>query len=198
MANHMVSLPFPYMAPPGQGDYTVMSDPFVIHVDDADAQAWFGQLLNRGEHLGGLMKKVGEILTESTQQRFADSVGPDGIAWEPLADGSGRWPLVKTETMRDEIFPTSGEDWVEISATAKQARFHQFGTDPYVILAKPGKALSWPGLPTRTNKAGKTVPGAVKKVNHPGLPARPFIGLSESDREQIETTAAGWVSLKAE
>jgi len=175
-----------------------MTDPFVIHVDDGAAQAWFGRLLNRGEHLGGLMKKVGELLTESTQQRFADSVGPDGIAWEPLADGSGRRPLVKTEAMRDDIFPTSGEDWVEISATAKQARYHQFGTDPYVILAKPGKALSWPGLPSRVNKAGKTVPGAVKKVNHPGLPARPFIGLSDDDREQIEKTAAAWVSLEAD
>jgi len=172
--------------------------PFVIDVDDALAQAWFGELLKRGSDLQPLMRDIGEILTKSTQQRFRDGVGPDGVAWEPLADGSGRTPLLDTGRLRDEISPTSGEDWVEISATAHQARYHQFGTDSYVILAKPGKALSWPGLPSRVNKAGKTVPGAVKKVNHPGLPARPFIGLSDNDRKQIETTAGEWVSLKAD
>jgi len=170
--------------------------PFVIRVELAQAQAWFARLRDRGAHLGGLMRDIGEILTQSTQRRFRDGVGPDGIPWAPLADGSGRTPLVDTGRMRDEIFSTSGEDWAEISATARQARWHQFGTDPYVILAKPGKALSWPGLPSRTNKADKTVPGAVKKVNHPGLPARPFIGLSIDDREQIEKTAEAWVSLR--
>jgi len=174
------------------------NNPFVIHVELAQARAWFERLHGRAAHLGGLMRDIGEILTKSTQRRFRDGVGPDGIPWQPLADGSGRTPLLDTGRMRDEIFPTSGGDWVQISATAKQARWHQFGTDPYVILAKPGKALSWPGLPARTNKAGKTIPGAVKKVNHPGLPARPFIGLSIDDRNEIEKTAEAWISLKAD
>jgi len=173
-----------------------MTDPFVIHVDAADADAWFGRLLERGERLGGLMTGISEILATSTNRRFADSIGPDGVKWTPLKDGSGRRPLVKTGAMLNRIEPRSGEDFAEIRATAKQAAWHQFGTDPYVILAKPGKALSWPGLPSRTTKAGKTVPGAVKKVNHPGLPARPFIGLSENDKEQIGNTAAAWVSLR--
>jgi len=174
------------------------NNPFVITVDDADTQAWFGKLIDRGTHLGGLMESISQTLFESTMQRFHDGIGPDGIAWEPLANGSGRTPLNDSGRMREQITPYSGEDWVEISATAKQAGYHQFGTAPYVILAKPGKALSWPGLPSRVNKAGKTVPGAVKKVNHPGLPARPFIGLSIGDRAEIETTASGWVSLKAD
>jgi len=170
-------------------------EPLIIEVDDALAKAWFGQLLERGARLGGLMRDIGEILTQSTQRRFRDGVGPDGIAWVPLANGSGRRPLLDTGRMRDEIFPSSGEDWVEINATAKQASWHQEGTDPYVILAKPGKALAWPGMKTRETKKGETVPGYVNKVNHPGLPARPFIGLSDDDREQIGKTAGEWVSL---
>jgi len=165
---------------------TSMQDSFVIHVELAQAKAWFERLHGRAAHLGGLMRDIGEILTKSTQGRFRDGVGPDGIPWQPLADGSGRTPLLDTGRMRDEIFPTSGEDWAQISATAKQAGWHQFGTDPYVILAKPGKALSWPGLPTRTNKAGKTIPGAVKKVNHPGLPARHYPALdARFDRDAV-------------
>jgi len=173
--------------------------PLIIEVDDAQAQAWFGELLKRGSDLQPLMRDIGEILTKSTQQRFRDGVGPDGVAWAPLADGSGRTPLLDTGRMRDEIFPTSGEDWVDISATAKQAKWHQEGTDPYEILAKPGKSLRWPGMKTRTSKkTGKEAPLWVEKVNHPGLPARPFIGLSDDDREQIAKTAAAWVSLKAD
>jgi len=175
-----------------------MNDPFVIEVDAADAQAWFGKLIDRGTHLGGLMESISNLLHVSTTRRFHDGVGPDGVAWVPLKAGSGRTPLNDSGRMREQITPSSGEDWAEISATAKQARYHQFGTDPYEILAKPGKALSWPGLPTRTNKAGQTVPGAVKKVNHPGLPARPFIGLSEDDRNAITALAASWVSLQQE
>jgi len=153
-----------------------------------------------------LMRDIGEILTQSTQQRFRDGIGPDGIAWEPLADGSGRTPLLDTGRLRDEIFPTSGEDWVQISATAKQALWHQEGTKKYEIRAKPGKALSWPGLPGQVKKNGQPVlgkdgqqkPGMVSKVDHPGLKARPFIGMSEDDREAISKTAGEWVSLKAD
>jgi len=175
-----------------------MSDAFVIRIELAQAQAWFNRLLGRGADTRGLMRDIGETLTESTQRRFRDGVGPDDIPWVPLANGRGRSPLVDTGRMRDEIFPSSGDDWVEISATAKQARWHQFGTAPYVILAKPGKALSFPGLPPRTNKSGKTLPGAVKKVNHPGLPARPFIGFSAEDRREVEALAEAWVSLRAD
>jgi len=173
-----------------------MTDPFVIHVDDAQAQAWFGRLQDRGAHLSGLMRDIGEILTQSTQQRFRDGVGPDGVPWEPLADGSGRTPLLDTGRMRDEIVPSSGENWAEISATAKQARWHQKGTKKYKIKAKPGKALMWPGMKTRENKkTGQHDPAWVNEVNHPGLKARPFIGLSIDDRKQIEKTAEAWVSL---
>lgn len=172
-----------------------MTDRFVIEVDQARADAWFGELLRRGADLGGLMADIGETLTESTQKRFAAGVAPDGTAWLPLADGSGRTPLVDSGAMRDGIFPSSGDTWVEISSGAKQARWHQEGTDPYVILAKPGKALAWPGMRTRTSKAGKEVPGYVTKVNHPGLPARPFMGLSAEDAEQIDGLAIAWLDL---
>ena len=51
------------------------------------------------------------------------------------------------------------------------------------------------GMRTRTNAAGAEVPGYVKKVNHPGLPARPFMGLSQDDGEAIERLAVAWLEL---
>lgn len=151
-----------------------MSEPLVIQVDDAKAQAWFGELLQRMGDLTPLMRDLGEYLVESTQDRFDQGIGPDGVAWAPLKDGSGRTPLNDSGRMRDDIRPNSGSDFVEIVAGARQARWHQEGTDPFVILPKAKQALSWPGGP-----------GPRKKVNHPGLPARPFIGLSEADERYI-------------
>ncbi|MBN7849087.1 hypothetical protein A7X89_11125 [Stenotrophomonas maltophilia] len=173
-------------------------EPLILQVDADQAQRWFGELHRRSVDLSGLMAQIGEDLTESTQARFDTGIGPDGVAWQPLADGSGRTPLNATHRTRDGIHPLSGVDWVEIRADSKQARWHQEGTDPYVIQAKPGKALFWPGMQTRTGKDGKESPGFVKKVNHPGLPARPFLGVSEADAEAIEQLAVAWLELDAE
>ncbi|WP_296280563.1 phage virion morphogenesis protein [Pseudoxanthomonas sp.] len=161
-----------------------MTDTLIIAVDDAQVQRWFGKLIERGLSLAPLMADVGELLLESTQGRFDTGTGPDGIAWVPLADGSGRTPLSDTRRMRDDISPSSGADWVELSAHARQARWHQEGTKPYTIKPKDKKALTWPGGP-----------GPRGKVNHPGLPARPFMGLSQADGEGIDRLAIAWLEL---
>lgn len=72
--------------------------------------------------------------------------------------------------------------FVEIIASARQVRWHQEGTEPYTIIAKPGSALSWPGAKH-----------PIGKVNHPGLPPRPFMGISADDAKVI--TALGEVYL---
>lgn len=159
----------------------------ILTVDNAQAVRWFGRLLERSADLSGLMAQIGEDLTESTQARFDSGIGPDGVAWQPLADGSGRTPLNDTHRMRDGIHPLSGVDWVEIRADAKQARWHQEGTDPYEIRPVNGKALNWPGGP-----------GPRGKVSHPGLPARPFMGVSAEDDAAIERLSVAWLELEGE
>lgn len=161
-----------------------MNEMVVIQVDAARAERWFGEMLRRAQDLSGLMLDIGETLTESTQDRFKSGIAPDGTPWLPLKDGSGRKPLLDTGRMRDDISPSSGPDWVEIRAGAKQAVWHQTGTDPYVILPKNGKGLAFNGMVRR-------------KVNHPGLPARPFIGLSAEDENRIERLVVAWATPDA-
>ena len=161
-----------------------MTDTILIQVEAERAERWFGELLRRSADLTGLMADIGETLLESTQARFTTGIAPDGTAWAPLRDGSGRTPLLDTGTMRDQIYPSHGQDWVELTATAKQAGWHQEGTDPYEIRPKNGKALNWPGGP-----------GPRAKVNHPGLPARPFMGLSLDDEQAIDALAISWLDL---
>lgn len=161
-----------------------MTDRLIIEVDDAQAQRWFSQALARSSDLSGLMAEIGETLLVSTQARFRTGTAPDGVRWLPLADGSGRTPLMDTGTLHDQIAPDHGSDWVELRATAKQARWHQEGTDPYTIVPSQKQALAWPGGP-----------GPRKKVEHPGLPPRPFIGLSQEDVGRIDDLVAAWLDL---
>ena len=160
------------------------NEPLILTVDTTQADRLFGRLVARGSDLTGLMVQLGEDLTESSQVRFDTGIGPDGIAWEALADGSGRTPLNDTHRMRDGIHPQSGPDWVEIRADAKQARWHQEGTDPYEIRPTEKKALAWPGGP-----------GPRGVVHHPGLPARPFMGFSADDEAATERLVVAWLEL---
>lgn len=160
------------------------NEPLIIKIEAEQAERLFGRLLAKGADISGLMAQLGEDLTESSQARFDTGIGPDGIAWEALADGSGRTPLNLTHRMRGGIHPQSGPDWVEIRADAKQARWHQEGTDPYEIRPREKKALAWPGGP-----------GPRGVVHHPGLPARPFIGFSAEDAEATERLAVAWLEL---
>jgi len=157
-----------------------------IDVDSRALQRALGALTLRMADLSPLTADIGELLLESTKRRFASGEAPDGTPWVPLADGSGRTPLTLTGTMRDQIFPSSGSDFVEISASAKQARWHQFGTDPYTIKPRSGSVLRFGG------------PDGVvfaRAVNHPGLPARPFLGLSAQDESDIDALVLAYIDL---
>lgn len=159
-----------------------MTDRFEIKVDAELAVRWFGELQARGTNLSGLMADIGELLLESTQDRFRTGISPKGVKWAKIKHRAGS-PLLDTGRMRDDIHPRSGSDFVEIRASAKQAKWHQFGTDPYIIRPKGKKALAWPGGP-----------GPRKVVHHPGIIARPFIGLSRTDRRQIDDLAKRWLT----
>lgn len=161
-----------------------MTDTLQITVDDAQVQRWFGELIRRGSDMSGLMAEIGENLLRTTQDRFRQGIGPDGVVWAPVKRGGT--PLLLTGRMRDDISPSSGPNWMELSAHAKQARWHQEGTQPYTIRPKGKKALFWPGGP-----------GPRKKVNHPGLIARPFLGVSDGDGQLIEQLAIAWLDLTA-
>lgn len=129
-----------------------------------------------------IYQAIGEILAESTKQRFTDSTGPDGQRWAPnapatilarLAEVSGAYtkagrlskkgaaavmskkPLVDTGILQDTISWQAGDDHVEV------------GTNRF--------AGEWDG-------------GAA--VHHFGskdgsIPARPFLGVSDEDGAAI-------------
>lgn len=147
-------------------------DKITIEIESEKLQRALSEVQQRIGDMSPLMADIGELLTQSTKHRFATSTGPDGTPWAPLKDGSGRKPLVLTGTMRDQIFPTSGPDFVEIGASVKQAPWHQFGVDPFQI---------------ETKNFGF--------VDHPGIPARPFLGVSADDDAEIIKLAGAYLDV---
>ena len=61
---------------------TIMSG-VTITLDDAAFSRWLTQTLGRITHLEDALKEVGEILVQSTQNRFGTKIAPSGATWEP-------------------------------------------------------------------------------------------------------------------
>jgi phage gpG-like protein len=138
-----------------------------------------------------ILEAMGESLVGSIKRAFSDpALRP--TPWAPMADSTrfalamkalskrknkpGQSTQVKTPLLR-----RSGSLWqsirisalsntsVEVGTDRLYAAWQQFGTKPYTILPSSKKALWWPGASH-----------PVKRVNHPGIPARPFFPFSES------------------
>lgn len=145
------------------------------------------QLLERGSRLAPAFKNIGEELLRSTRERFSSQTDPDGRPWEKLkagtiaakaARGHSTKILRRRGYLSDTIRCQAGENGVRVGTNRVYGAIHQLGgqTKAHVIRPVKGKALAWPG--------GRH---PVRGVNHPGskIPARPYLGLSNRDRERV-------------
>lgn len=156
-----------------------------VKFDDRQVRDVLAQLVARGKNLRPAFLEIGEDMVESTKQRFSTATSPDGTPWasnSPVTlenylgafkgsrkkDGS----LSKAGTKRSESKkPLTGEtkslqktisyqvedsSSVSIGSPKVYAAMHQFG----------GTTAQFPHL-------------------WGDIPARPFLGVSSSDRENI-------------
>lgn len=169
-----------------------MADKITIEYTGADILAALSRLyMGVGpEGMRGALEKIGEDLAESTKRRFVTSTAPDGSRWAPNAqttylgllgekdtrkDGrinakgtakvAGKKPLVKSRELADSISYQlmPGGAGVEVGSNRIYAGTQQFG-------AKQGQYGK--------SKRGGPIPWG-------DIPARPFLGLSAQDEENI-------------
>jgi phage virion morphogenesis protein len=134
-----------------------------IHLDDRDVLTALQDLQRSTGDLRPALAEIGEVLIESTKQRFGSQTGPDGQPWpanSPVTiERKGRdQPLTgKTGNLMDAIYYNLvGNDALEIGSPMKYAAMQQFG----------GGKDEFPHL-------------------WGDIPARPFLGVSDSDRSAI-------------
>lgn len=133
-----------------------------------------------------MLGSIGESLFRVNQERHDQGLDPEGKAWEPLAastiaagDRKGG-PLNKTGRMLARFHYQANNDNLVLgfhSDDGWKAIFHQDGSRAHVITPRKAKALAFGGI-------------VRKRVNHPGLPARPLVGFPESDRKLVGDVTA--------
>jgi phage virion morphogenesis protein len=144
-----------------------------VDIDEDGVSSALSDLIERGDDLTPLMDSIGMGLEASITERFNEtSVAPSGAPWTPsiAAREEGRRTLINSGNLRDSITHRAGRDEVEVGSNVIYAAIHQFGG---TIKAKTSKGLRF--------KIGDRF---VTK-NEVTIPARPFLGVSESDRDLI-------------
>ena len=142
----------------------------------------FNRLIKASSDLGPVMRDLGEELTTTTRQRFVDQEGPDGKKWAPLTETTKK----RKKRNRDKVLTESGHlsgsinyraasGHVLIGSTRIYAGTHQFGakkgsfgSHQFSAIAGPFKGTTYKNL-----------------IPWGDIPARPFLGLSDKDRDLV-------------
>jgi phage gpG-like protein len=166
-----------------------------IKVDHAGVINLLANLKAKAGNLRPHLDYIGERIRSSVMENFEQGGRFSAVGdwrggankWAPLAQSTilqrtlrGHWgddakTLVDSGHMRNSISPVVTGDSVAIGTSVEYAKYHQFGTGPYKIFPKNKKALYWP-----------EAAHPVKFVNHPGIPARPFLVVQDEDLVAIE------------
>ena len=122
---------------------------------------------------------------ESTLERFRQGKSPDGRRGKSSKRAilEGGKTLVKTAQLRNSIHARSDASGFAVGTNAKHAATHQFGEPGRIIRARRKKAL-------RFQIGDKWIMRKQVKVK---IPARPFLGLSDEDMQEMKATVEGFI-----
>ena len=155
-----------------------------IDVTDSAVKAT-GNLVGRLQNFNGPLGETGALLERKAKNRFTSQKDPSGKPWKPLAAstvaakkqlGKSSSILSSDKILANSIFFNVSGNEVRVKPSVDYGIFHQLGTKAYKIRPKNAKALAFMA-------AGGMA--FAKSVNHPGLPARPFMGFEADDADKI-------------
>lgn len=129
---------------------------------------------------------LAEVVRESTLERFRQGRESEGRRWKTSirAANEGGRTLIKTAQLRNSIHARSDASGFAVGTNVKHAATHQFGEPGRTIRARRKKALCF-----RIN--GHWVS---KKQVRIQIPARPFLGLSDEDMQEIKNTVEDFIA----
>lgn len=171
-----------------------MSELINTKLDSQPVLARLAQIRRDIDDLSPAMLAIGEILTESTKQRFSDSTAPDGSRWKPNAPA----------TVLATLARISGAYSKKTGKLTKKGSTAVMGKKPLVATGILQDTISYnlinggDGVEIGTNRfAGEWDGGAA--VHQFGskdgkIPARPFLGISTDDETDILAILANFGS----
>lgn len=133
----------------------------------------------------GLDKVLGETIKTSTRDRFRTEKAPNGKKWEPSkrAITNGGVTLVNSAVLKNSITYQSNETGFAVGTNSIYAATHQLG-DKRTISANSSNGLRF--------KIGDQ--WVTKKEVKVDIPARPFLGISAEDEDEIKSTIEDFVN----
>lgn len=129
---------------------------------------------------------LAEVLRDSTLERFRQGREPEGRRWKTSirAANEGGRTLIQSAQLRNSIHARSDASGFAIGTNVKYAATHQFGEPGRTIRARRKKAL-------RFQINGHWIS---KKQVRIQIPARPFLGLSDEDMQEIKGTIEDFIA----
>ncbi len=183
-----------------------MTDAITVRFDDAAVLARLAEIARRVDDLTPALRGIGEILVESTKQRFDTSTGPDGQQWERLAAATvlGRleqitgafaaYSNVKTGKQGLTRVGNKKGAYLKDGSLSTRSRRALEAVTPLVDTGELRDGIRYQvtggkTLEVGTNRfAGEWTGGAAVHQfgNKKGtIPARPFLGISDADRGEV-------------
>lgn len=130
-----------------------------FHLDDAEAKRMFQRIREWGANARPVLNEIGSILEDSSRKRFETERAPDGTPWAPLSEKYKAWKA-KKGLMTGILKARRGD-------LAVSPKWDPPAADSVTVTAYDRRAV-FHQFGTRR-----------------GIPARPFLGVSEEDREDI-------------
>ena len=129
---------------------------------------------------------LAEVVRDSTLERFRQGKEPEGRRWKTSirAANEGGRTLIQSAQLRNSIHARSDASGFAVGTNVKHAATHQFGEPGRTIRARRKKALRF-----RIN--GHWIS---KKQVRIQIPARPFLGLSDEDMQEIKGTVEDFIA----
>ncbi|MBW4708629.1 phage virion morphogenesis protein [Roseobacter sp. YSTF-M11] len=162
-----------------------------VKFNDAEVEAALSELSARLSDMTPVFEVLGDLLEDSTEKRFDEGVSPEGIPWAPKSQATIdnyirqglsvdprplHGPNLDTLPLRRSFFHDAGRDQLVIGTNKIQAAVMHFGA------AKGAFGTTSRGSPIPWGR----------------IPARPFVGISSSDRAAIVATVEEWLEEAAE
>lgn len=149
-------------------------------------------------------KPLAYAVAKLLRASFAKNIDEGGRPkWQPLAastlvskalKGYPSKPLVATGALRTAVGQrnargnvtyVAADGTLKVGVNLPYAKWQNNGTAPHVIVPRGKKALAF------SSANGKVV---VKRVNHPGIPARPFLVIQPEDYKAIRSLLKEWAA----
>lgn len=163
-----------------------MSD---ITINDAEINAALEKLVDRLENPRKLMQDIGEFMVGSTKARFTQGVDPEGTPWaaKSLATiASYRSRAGKSPNSRVDVRPLFGPTGTLSSTINYEA------SDEGVLVGSARVYAAVMQFGAKKGEFGSTKRG--QPIPFGNIPARPYLGVSDSDRTSLGEIIAEWLS----